>query len=431
MTEKGMFDSLLNNADSCVYNPYDHPTPKSIPKRYEKIYQKIASQIFPTTKEDSEFFKSIWEEIKSRYFLWELSATQDGMLFSELMENEISFKGFMIDSKDKNFLAKTRERMYMDCFDFQEGDEWKYDTFVALSNVYRSRELELFTNKFHLHDPLKFMENCAIFYSKMGYELEDGVASNPDSAMHLAAEGKVQLTPQTFNLCLLPWLLEEQGIEELEDYGWQPDEIKNAILEFDGAFVRAALDKMTIYELVSLYRVLSSSDCYIDWDLVKEYQFLSLETLYLICDQTFKVKRDLLEGPVYKEVADRLKTMSDKTMKITENAEKVIAELEGFVSGEKKSGFSYLLSTNSEGENKSFWHPDISGRMNLFYEGQPIPRSQIPLSFETYNWACKGKDQVSIGYLIMIVQALGLWDLVRSYNEEITRKNLCKVIDMI
>jgi hypothetical protein len=358
---------------------------KSLPVRL------VENSLFPSLEEDLGWFASVWDDLKDGFQVWVESQTVDGSFVAEYLENQQ--KEFTKDYS--GYVRKLREKVYRSCFK-QEGEA------SPVLSYYLERGLRPVFLTLVVDSPSTIVRSCVDYYEKLGYKFRDGVAVNPSSIYYLARRGKLPLTTKTFNLGVLPWVLDEsvslqagrkfERNDYLEEYGWSREALASAL---DG-------ETLSLPELVLKYRVTKGTDGYIDWDSVKKYKYFSKENLKTIIFEVFGRQPDVLEGLSYRELVDQLKLMSDKSLDITQEAKLRI----------EKKGFSKILNKKSESLGKSLWYPDLSGEIQLLLYGVPVPRDLIPVTYKSYLWARENKTEVSYGYVVMIAQRLGFWKVI-------------------
>lgn len=399
------------------------------------LKQTIFNDIFPSIEEDARFLAGIWPMIAENYSLWYISCSHDGSLFKQLMNNQKTIEQFRREVKKKNFLGKLRKSLYRRAFHLEFVEKNLENSLSLLRTHYQ--KLNLTTMEIILDQPAEIIERCTNYYHQLGYTFLDGVAVNSDSIFVLTRDGEIPLTTATFNLGVLPDVLEAsislqtgEALEKcsFEEYGWTKEHLIAALAPIKE---ETALRQMSKPELVMHYRVEFGTDGYIDWDSVLQYQYLLLNNLKTVAYKTFGRARDVLEEMDYAEIVAELKLMSNKALSITENARQILENEKGSSSGRTYRGLAYVLRQSTEDLRHSFWYPDFSGNLHLMYAGKPIPNELIPVSYKTFQWACERQKDISVGYFIVIAQRLGLWPILSETMSNFHGPGLCQALTLL
>jgi hypothetical protein len=472
---------MSNSIESQVFG-YLSQTPESsnqIPEFHPKLLdygvfvQQITDTIFPTQLEDVSFFLSVWHLIEGDFSNWYMAETYDGANLIQCMIGAISVNSFITGLRRKDFLSELRKEIYRVCFTTNTDDS----KIRLLEVMYKRNNVLTLSHSFYASNPDKYTDSCAAYYKNLDYSFRDGIAINNNSIFVLTRKDLVPLTPSTFNLGVLPWDLDQsislqvsnivpETVRDIKKFGWSKyqlvtelsnlgkDLIENLSVSqltslyhlyygiapptLERVFLTSGilskdistsgLHKLTKQQLISLYRSYFGTDGYINWDLVQKYRYISKRNLKTIAFETFGQPRDLFEDSDYDELVNKLRVMSLASLEIVKKAKYLINNAIGTTGSKTYKGLAHILRAQSESINKSFWYPDFSGKMNLMYQGNPIPDSLIPITYDTYIWACERSDEISLGYFVMIAQRIGIWNLITDQMDMFNSQNICSRI---
>lgn len=401
------FAEIIDSEETIFTSDEVRLLPGFIMDKKQLVVRLIENSLFPSLEQDLIWLKSAWPLLKDGFRNWIEAHTEDGSFIAEYLENEE--KEFTKDYS--RYVRKLREKVYRHCF--KQTNHRREE----LSDYYATKGSLLVFPKLSVSSPGEVLFSCSNYYLNLGYEFKDGVAVNPSSIYYLARHGSLALTTNTFNLGVLPWVLDESislqsgmsfsETNYLHEYGWSKEELNSAL--------GGQMGNLSLQELVAKYRIFQGTDGYIDWNSVEKYKYISKDNLKTLAFEVFGRQPDVLEDLSYGEIVKELRIMSDKSLGITKDAKARLEEM----------GMSKVLSKKSESLEKSFWYPDLSGDIQLMLYGTPVSRDLIPVTYKTYLWSLK-KD-ISYGYAVMIAQRLGLWKLISKMNPLNTKLVLSEI----
>lgn len=395
--------------------------------------QSVMNSLFPSPAEDYLFLKSIWKEVEQPYSLWVVSQSSDGHYLQKLLREKITLKRFMQKAENKNFLRKIRRKVFLSSM--KSIDSIRNKKLVEFYNSYSieicSTNLELDSNSSSL-----VLGNYYNYYAALGYFVDRETIVNQKSIYYLAAQGKIDCNPMTFNIALFPWELEMSLLAQdniyltessyLESYGWSKSQLISAIAENSRETVDT-LSSLSKIELITYLRQIYGSDQYINIDLLRRSCYLSREALGVLARKSFNVSMDACASSSYEELLDRIEKIVTPSQ--VKRAQEVIDSLTCTHYGQTYFGLDCVFREIYEGANKSFWYSDFTDTMCLLVKFTPVNTELLDISYESFLKYSEVAGEVCIGYFVMVAQKIGLWPLVLSIGSEVTSHGLSELIE--